>query len=195
MADSGKKRGASRTSSTASAPPIAHALDALRRIVRGLRVASRQVESRAGVSAAQLYALEHVARAPSLSLRELADRLITDRTSAAYLVDRLETEGLVERRRSTIDRRRSEIAVTAKGRKLLAGAPTAPGVQLSDALERLAPGELASLTAGLEQLVQELGLAAQPARMLFADTAEGVRDPRGPSGPARQPGRRGRKSR
>lgn len=195
MVDSGRKTGAGRTPPTGSARPIADALDALRRIVRGLRVASRQVESRAGVSAAQLYALEHVARVPSLSLRELADRLITDRTSAAYLVERLEAEGLVERRRSTIDRRRSEIAVTARGRTLLAGAPTPPGMQLSEALERLAPGELASLTTALGRLVQELGLDAQPAPMLFADTAEGIRAPEGPIGPSPQAPRRGRKRR
>ena len=56
-------------------------LDALRSIVRELRLASREAEQRVGVHGAQLHALRQLADAPSMSLTELADRTHTDISS------------------------------------------------------------------------------------------------------------------
>lgn len=180
-------RGAARAGSVARR--IAEADEAVRRIVRGLRVASRQVEGRAGVSAAQLYVLQHLSQAPGISLRGLAERIMTDRTSAAYLLDRLELQGLVTRRRSVADGRRADIVVTAAGLSVLASAPTAPSAQLSDALERMSPRDLASLTTGLTRLAEQMGLSAGPAPILFSDTREGARAPKGLIGKAKVSGR------
>ena len=47
-------------------------LDALRSIVRELRLASREAEQRVGVHGAQLHALRQLAESPTMSLTELA---------------------------------------------------------------------------------------------------------------------------
>lgn len=154
----------------------------LRRIVRGLRVASRQVEALAPLSAAQLFVLQQLAEAPSTTLRDLAARTLTDRTSVAHLLDRLEAQGCIERRRSEHDRRCLEIVMTARGRALLSRAPLSPTAQLLDAMDQLSAAELGALTLGLRRLAEEMGLAAGPAPLLFADTAAGARAPHGPIG-------------
>lgn len=153
--------------------------EALRRIVRGLRVASRQVEESAPISAAQLFVLQELAETPGMSVRELADRTMTDRTSVAHVLELLEGEGYVARRRSTEDRRRYEILIERKGRALLARAPRSPTVRVLEAMARLSPSELAGLTEGLQRLVESMGLGGGTLPPLFADTPEGARAPSG----------------
>ena len=178
-----RKRRAGQTASPSTPTNRArHALDALRRIVRGLRVAARQVEASARVSAAQLFVLQQLAEIPTMSLQEIADRTMTDRTSVAHLLDRLEAEGYVARARAQVDRRRYEIVMTSKGKALLARAPLSPTGRILVAMDRLSASELDALTRGLERLVEELGLPAGPARLFFADTPEGIRVPTGPIG-------------
>ena len=51
-------------------------LDALRSLVRELRLASREAEQRVGVHGAQLHALRQLADNPATSLTELAERVV-----------------------------------------------------------------------------------------------------------------------
>lgn len=145
------------------------ALDSLRRIVRALRVANGGVEKLTGLSAAQLYVLEQVAAAPHASLSELATRTLTDRTSVAAVVDRLHARGLVQRDRSSADRRRVEIAPTPEGLAVLARAPHPPTRRILEGLDLLDDAELGRLAQGLTRLVRGMGLADEPATMLFED--------------------------
>jgi DNA-binding MarR family transcriptional regulator len=65
-----------------------------------------------------LWALQ---RAPGKVLRmgELADAVTISRSGLTRLVDRIEAEGLLERRASASDRRAVEVAITPEGSKLL----------------------------------------------------------------------------
>ena len=68
-------------------------LDALRSIVRELRLASREAEQRVGVHGAQLHALRQLSDSPTMSLTELADRTHTDISSVSVVVSRLVEQG------------------------------------------------------------------------------------------------------
>jgi DNA-binding MarR family transcriptional regulator len=65
-----------------------------------------------------LWALQ---RAPGKALRmgELADAVTISRSGLTRMVDRIEVEGLLERRPSEADRRAIDVAITADGSKLL----------------------------------------------------------------------------
>ena len=84
-----------------------------------------------------------VAAGPTIG--ELAERLQVRHHSAVGLVDRLVRLGLLRRRRSTADRRRIALAVTARGERLLASLSAAH----REELRRLAP-ELRRLLERLE---------------------------------------------
>lgn len=144
-------------------------LDALRRIVRALRIANGGVEKHTGLSAAQLYVLERVAETPGASLSELAASTLTDRTSVAAVVDRLLARRLVVRQRSETDRRRVEIAPTDEGRAVLARAPHPPTRFLLDGMDKLDDRQLRRLAVGLTRLVRAMGMADDPALMMFED--------------------------
>lgn len=147
----------------------ARAVDGVRRLVRGLRLAEQRTRLQAGLSAAQLFVLTELSRAPSASLGELAERTMTDRSSVAAIVERLEEGGLVSTRRSADDRRRVLVRLSAAGRRRLAAAPPPPTVLLVAALERLSPEVLHGLTVHLGALVAAMGLADEPATMLFEE--------------------------
>jgi DNA-binding MarR family transcriptional regulator len=89
------------------------------------------------------------------------------------MVDRLVERGLVERRVGTADRRRTEIFVTRRGAVVLARAPRAPTQRVLDGLQAMEPRELARLAAGLDALVRAMGIAGEPATMLFGDPPGG----------------------
>ena len=170
-------------------PDAATALNALRRIVRELRVAAASGENETGLSAAQLFVLQQVAATPGLSLTEIAARTLTDRTSVAAVVDRLLARGIVERRVGAGDRRRSEIFATREGARLLARAPHPPTRRVLDGMLAMRERDLRQLARSLSALATAMRLDDGPAPMLFDDAPATARR-RGPAQAATAAARR-----
>ncbi len=145
------------------------AVSSIRRIVRVLRLASQRTQAAAGISAAQLFVLQQLGDGSALSLNELADRTLTDRSSVAAVVERLQIQRLVDRTADPADRRRAAIRITPAGRRLLRDAPDAPTTALLGALKKLRPAELQALATSLGRLTEDLGASHAPPSMLFAD--------------------------
>jgi len=131
-------------------------LDALRSIVRELRLASREAEQRVGVHGAQLHALRQLADSPTMSLTELADRTHTDISSVSVVVSRLVEQGLVARKSADDDRRRLSLALTPRGKSLLRRAPETGTSRLLRASAHLSDREVHGLANGLGKLVAGL---------------------------------------
>ena len=155
-----------RDSATAS-------LVALRRIVRYLRLADREVELACGISVAQLFVLRQLADSPSLSIAELAQQTLTDASSVSTVVSRLVERGLVSRSPSRSDRRRVELSLTTRGKKLVLTGPRVPQLVMIDAIRELPPRRRLELTRSLELLANVLGANAIEPRMLFEDEPNG----------------------
>ena len=73
----------------------ARILDAIRRLVRHLRLADRAAQSELGISGAQLFVLFELGKTPALSLNDLAARTRTDQSSVSVVVSRLVDAGLI----------------------------------------------------------------------------------------------------
>jgi DNA-binding MarR family transcriptional regulator len=71
-----------------------------------------------GLTAAQADALSVIGQAGPLSLKELGELLIAEAGHPSRLVDRLVEADLVARRAGGDDRRRVELSLTARGRRL-----------------------------------------------------------------------------
>jgi DNA-binding MarR family transcriptional regulator len=131
-------------------------LDALRSIVRELRLASREAEQRVGVHGAQLHALRQLADSPTTSLTELAERTHTDISSVSVVVSRLVEQGLVARKSADDDRRRLSLGLTARGRAVVRRAPQTGTSRLLRAASNLSDREVHGLANGLSKLVNGL---------------------------------------
>lgn len=132
-------------------------LDALRSLVRELRLASREAEQRVGVHGAQLHALRQLSDRPTTSLTELAERTHTDISSVSVVVSRLVEQGLVARKAADDDRRRLSLGLTARGRAIIRRAPETGTSRLLGAASHLSDRELHSLATTLSKLVDGIG--------------------------------------
>jgi DNA-binding MarR family transcriptional regulator len=147
----------------------ARILDAIRRLVRHLRLADRAAQSELGISGAQLFVLAELGKTPALSLNEVAALTRTDQSSVSVVVSRLVEAGLITRERDTRDARRLVLDLTPSGRAVLDRAPAVPQEQMLRAMDRLPSAERKQFADLLTALVEELGAEPGPAPMLFED--------------------------
>jgi MarR family transcriptional regulator, lower aerobic nicotinate degradation pathway regulator len=157
---------------------VREVLNALRRIVRSLRVSSRTAEQRVGLSGAQLFVLQCLARQSPCSVNELAERTATDQSSVSVVVSRLVARGHVRRAASKTDRRSVELTPTQSGLLLLQSAPEAAQDRLIFALTQLPKAELKALSVSLVKVV---GLAevSQESPSLFFEEGPALVRPKG----------------
>ncbi len=87
-----------------------------------MRVAGESVLAGVGLRPRHLIALTLLRDHGEISQTALAGRLRLDRSNLVGLLNELEADGLVERRRSAADRRRHDVALTTAGRETLARA-------------------------------------------------------------------------
>jgi DNA-binding MarR family transcriptional regulator len=147
----------------------AAAMVAVRRIVRWLRLADREIENACGISVAQLFVLHQLADTPAASIAELAERTFTDPSSVSTVVARLVERGLVVRVPSRSDRRRVELSLTPAGKKLELTAPRVPQAMIIEAIQAMTPKRRAEVVRSLETLATAIGANAVEPKMLFED--------------------------
>ena len=166
----GYARVVARAQATAT-DDAADAMNSLRRVVRGLRLADAESEAALGVTTAQLFVLREIDRSRVLTVSELSQRTATTQSSVSEVVARLDARGLIARTRSNTDRRRAEISLSEAGRALLARAPETVQERLLSALERLSPCRRRQAAQGLRAWIYEAGLADVAATMFFEPLA------------------------
>jgi DNA-binding MarR family transcriptional regulator len=147
-------------------------LDAIRRIVRALRVSSRRAQMRLGLSGAQLFVLQKLADGQTMSLNELADRTLTHQSSVSVVVQRLVDRGLVRRARASADARRLKLSLTAAGRALLERSPGAAQDRLLAGIAHMPPAGRRRLAGLLEDLVMRSGISEESASLFFEDSPD-----------------------
>lgn len=158
-----------RSEPTTTSDDLTVIMDAVRILVREIRHHSVDVERRVGVSLAQLYVLEQLARAPGSSVNGLAEATRTHQSSVSVVVRKLTERGLVEKRVSPHDARRAELSLTAEGRALLGRAPVTVQARLVDGLSRIGPERTAQLARSLADWVEACGLSDPAPPMLYED--------------------------
>jgi DNA-binding MarR family transcriptional regulator len=146
---------------------IRDVLDSFRRIVRLLRLSSREAEREVGLSGAQLFVLQKLSEAKVLSVNDLAGRTHTHQSSVSVVAQTLVDKGLVARARAADDARRLELTLTSAAKTLLRKAPGAAQDRLIEAIERLPMATRKQLASGLSKLVEEAGLGDTEAPMLM----------------------------
>ena len=125
----------------------------LLRLSRELRKETEQL----GVTARQATLLWLVKRSPGLSLAELAAEEGISPPALSGHVDRLESAGLLERVRSTEDRRRVGLRLTDEGIRLMRRIRARRTTWLADRLGALGPADLNAVEAAIPALKRLLG--------------------------------------
>lgn len=116
----------------------------------------REVEKKAGIAGAQLWALSVIRDTPGLGVNDLAGALDVHQSTASNLVKSLIEQQLVIARKIGSDRRTVQLHVLPAGAKVLRRAPGPFTGVLPQALESLDARTLARLDKDLGRLVAVL---------------------------------------
>ena len=145
-----------RLTSTLQPEPAVRVLRRFRMIFNAVKTHFQQVEKRAGVGGAQLWALSVIQARPNIGVGELAASMDIHQTTASNLVRTLAEAGHLTSDRNGPDRRVARLCLTPSGARVLERAPGPFSGVLPDALASLDPGTLARLDHDLGVLLEKL---------------------------------------
>jgi DNA-binding MarR family transcriptional regulator len=120
-----------------------------RRITKSLALAH-------GLTGPQLVVLKMLEPVGKLSLSALSGRIRAKNSTVTGIIDRMERDGLVVRRRSDEDRRVVHIELTARGRRLAEETDVEPMQMFRDVLAELGPRDSADLRRILMKLARRV---------------------------------------
>jgi DNA-binding MarR family transcriptional regulator len=129
-------------------------LQSIRRIIRSAGLYSHRLAAVHGVTVPQLLCLMKVHERGPLTIKAMSGEVFLSPSTLVGIVDRLEAKGLVERRRSTVDRRQVQISCTEAGRGLIALSPSPLQESLAESVKRLPEAEAAALAHSIERIVE-----------------------------------------
>ena len=153
-APAAKKKAAARP---AAADPSARVLRRFRLVFNAVKTHFRQVEKKAGVGGAQLWALSVVRDSPGIGVGDLARAMDIHQSTASNLVRSLLEMGLLATAKDGSDRRAVQLTVLPAGQRVLKRAPGPFTGVLPLALRELDPATLKRLDRDLGKLIEQLG--------------------------------------
>lgn len=110
-----------------------------------------------GLTEAQFGVLEALLHVGPSSQTTLADKLLTSTSNLTVVLDNLERDGLISRRRSSRDRRQRLVELSNDGRELIERIFPGHVSRIEDSMRALTPAEQEELG----RLCRKLGMAAQ----------------------------------
>lgn len=134
----------------------AEVLQQFRIVFNAVKSHWQQVERKAGIGGAQVWALSVIQAQPGIGVNGLAAALHIKQPTASYLVRCLSQQGLVESRRDGADRRGVQLHIKAEGCKVLDRTPGPFTGVLPQALAQMSGESLGRLHDDLQQLIQLL---------------------------------------
>jgi len=139
------------------ADPPTRVLRRFRLVFNAVKTHFRQVEKKAGVGGAQVWALAVIRGQPGIGVSELARALDIHQSTASNLIRALAEQGLVATEKSGTDRRAVQLRLMPAGARVLKRAPAPFSGLLPEALGRLDRRTLTRLERDLDRLIELLG--------------------------------------
>ncbi|MBN1685527.1 MAG: winged helix-turn-helix transcriptional regulator [Spirochaetales bacterium] len=137
-------------------------LSTLRQITREIDLYSKQLVKRVGMTVPQLLVLKEVVDAGELPMGKLAERVSLSQATITSIVDRLESHGQIERRRSKSDRRQILLRATDQGRKIVEDNPSILQEDFLEAFRKLKPWEQTQILSSLQRVATMMNAHKHP---------------------------------
>ncbi len=131
-------------------------LVALRRISRAIDLHSKSLVRSYGLTGPQLILLRELAASGEISVGDLARNISLSNATVTDILDRMEKRGLVERTRSSADRRRVMVKVTDVGKELLFNTPSLLQERLDAEFSKLHDWEQTLILSSLQRVAAML---------------------------------------
>ncbi|HET7410256.1 MAG TPA: MarR family transcriptional regulator [Paracoccaceae bacterium] len=130
----------------------------MRRIARAVELHSRRLDRELGMTLSQHVVLACVRDLGEVTSRAISAEADVSPATMVGILDKLEAKGLIERYRSTRDRRIVHTKITAKGQAALARAPSPLGARFEAGFLRLDADSRAQTVAAFERVAHLAGI-------------------------------------
>lgn len=130
---------------------------AIRKILRATEVGARMLSRSVGLTSSQVIVLQILLDGGPETAGHIATRIGISQATMTTLLDRLESRGLVGRRRGESDRRQVWVHLEPEGRRIIEGLPDTLHDRFKKEFDHLRDWEQASVIAALERVVDMLG--------------------------------------
>jgi len=153
-------------------------LEAIIYLTTETRRITKELARRASLTGPQLTVVKILETIGDLSLSELSDKIRAQNSTVTGIIDRMEREGLVQRVRSSEDRRVIRIHLTEKGERLARDIPVEPMEVLRGALGGLTAAETKDFLRIMTKIARrikatvERGLGPEPTGVASASRRE-----------------------
>lgn len=137
-------------------PAASRVLRQFRQVFNAVKSHFQQVEKKAGVGGAQVWALSVIQTQPGIGINDLARAMDIHQTTASNLVKALVKGGLASAQRKGSDRRAVELKILVAGAAVLVRAPGPFAGVLPEALDDLDSATLLQLERDLAKLIDTL---------------------------------------
>lgn len=128
----------------------------IRRLLQARELYTKELNKKYQVSSSQLNCLLAIYENGPLPLSQIARHIMVKSSTVTGITDRLEQKRLVQRRRSSPDRRVIIIELTEAGKVLCQHAPPPIQQKIIDGLKNLPKSEIEKIVYGLSMLTQML---------------------------------------
>jgi len=98
-------------------------LTSIRKVIRAIDLHSKQLNKSSGLTGPQLLIMQEIARVKGVTASQIAKQINLSAATVTNILDRLENKGLINRVRSSEDKRRVSLFLSEKGRNSLIDAP------------------------------------------------------------------------
>jgi DNA-binding MarR family transcriptional regulator len=133
------------------------ALTAMRKILRSTELNSKHLMRETGLTPSQLIFMHLLEEEPEQTAGAVAARMGITQATTTALLQKLEAQGMIQRRKGESDRRQVWLSLTKAGRAVLAIAPDGVHARFHQQFTALADWEQAMLIAALERVAAMLG--------------------------------------
>jgi len=149
-------------------------LVSLRQIIRAIDLHSKRLERESGLTGPQLLVMQLIGSSGEITAGVIARNVSLSQATVTSIIDRLERKGLLRRERSTDDKRKVMVSLTAQGGKALEAAPTLMQESFINAFNRLEDWEQALILSSLQRVASMMNASDLDAAPLLDSTDEQV---------------------
>jgi DNA-binding MarR family transcriptional regulator len=144
-------------------------LATIRQISRAIGLRSRQLAKTVGLTVPQLVVLKEVTENDETAIGHVAEQVSLSQATVTTIVDRLELQGMVSRRRDTVDRRKVLIAASEAGKAIVAKNPTILQEEFTEAFQKLESWEQTQILSSLQRVSAMMNAQQMPTALVVPD--------------------------
>ncbi|MET1219581.1 MAG: MarR family winged helix-turn-helix transcriptional regulator [Glaciecola sp.] len=127
-------------------------LVALRKVIRAIDMRSKQLSREVGLTGPQLLVLQEVGKRPGVMVKQIAESINLSPATVTSILDRMEVRTLINRIRSTEDKRRVGVFLTEAGQVALGKAPLPLQEHFTNRFSALEEWEKSQMVATMQRI-------------------------------------------